>query len=82
MSVASYLLMSMVNGINPGGRRERDMKEEIQATSNFEPEIYCLVCQHMEWDDEERRCANFDGANCPLTIRRVLAGLDMSCLVV
>lgn len=58
------------------------MKDEQPSAEGFEPEIYCLVCQHMEWDDEARRCVNFDGEQCPLTIRRVLEGCEISCLVV
>jgi hypothetical protein len=55
---------------------------ESAANQKFEPEIYCLRCQHMEWDEEAKRCANFDLELCPLAIRRVLAGLEMNCLVV
>ena len=58
------------------------MESQALETETYQPEIYCLVCQHMEWDDEARRCANFDGPDCPLTIRRVLAGFDCGCLVV
>ena len=58
------------------------MERSIQSTEEFQPEIYCLVCQNMEWDGEKRRCANFDKPNCPLTIRCVLAGCEMKCLVI
>jgi hypothetical protein len=58
------------------------MESKTQPAETFEPEIYCLVCQRMEWDDESKRCVNFDGAECPLTIRRVLAGFDMNCMVI
>ncbi len=58
------------------------MEQTAVPKERFEPELYCLRCQGMEWDDEARRCVNFDGPNCPLGIRRLLAGLKVSCLVV
>lgn len=48
----------------------------------FEPELYCLRCQLMEWDEEQRACTNFDTGICPLAIRKVLADLPYNCLVV
>lgn len=48
----------------------------------FEPELYCLRCQLMEWDEEQRACANFDTGMCPLVIRKVLADFSYNCLVV
>ncbi|MFH1058257.1 MAG: hypothetical protein V1797_06185 [Pseudomonadota bacterium] len=58
------------------------MEKTAVTREKFEPELYCLRCQGMEWDDETRRCANFNGPRCPLTIRSVLADLKVSCLVV
>ncbi len=58
------------------------MEAKDQARTQFEPEIYCLRCQMLEWDEEARRCANFDSEICPLDIRRVLAGLQVECLVI
>lgn len=58
------------------------MEAKPTASEIFQPEIYCLVCQNMLWDDTTRRCSNFDGPDCPLTIRRVLAGMDCGCVVV
>ena len=58
------------------------MAKEVRSGEEFQPEVYCLVCNKMEWDDETRRCANFDEPGCPLTIRRVLADHEMKCLVI
>lgn len=58
------------------------MKPKTTAAENFQPEMYCLVCQHMEWDEEARRCANFDGEKCPLAIRKILESCELTCLVV
>ncbi len=58
------------------------MAKELHAGETFQPEIYCLVCQKMEWDEEARRCVNFDTPGCPLTIRRLLADCEMNCLVI
>lgn len=57
------------------------MERAKTHSEKFEPELYCLRCQGMEWDEEARRCANFLGARCPLSIRGLLAGLEMNCLV-
>ncbi len=51
-------------------------------SAKFEPEFYCLSCRLLEWDDQERCCRNFESNVCPLTIRRVLAGMHYRCLVV
>lgn len=48
----------------------------------YEPEVYCLRCHMLEWDDEQRCCANFHDENCPLGIRQVLAELEVDCLVI
>jgi hypothetical protein len=61
---------------------EWSMEKVIQNQEEFQPEVYCLVCQSMEWDGEKRRCANFDKPGCPLSIKRVLAGCEMNCLVI
>lgn len=58
------------------------MDQPTRHEEEFQPELYCLSCQRMEWDERERRCANFDGPRCPLSIRRLLAGIEMRCLVV
>lgn len=57
------------------------MKEQAETSPAFEPELYCLRCDEMEWDEEARRCVNFDGERCPLSIRRLLSGLEMRCMV-
>lgn len=57
-------------------------RAKITAETKFEPELYCLRCQHMDWDDDNRRCANFQQPSCPLDIRALLASLHMHCLVV
>lgn len=48
----------------------------------FEPEVYCLRCQYMQWNEEQRVCDNFEAAQCPLLIRSLLADFEVSCLVV
>jgi hypothetical protein len=48
----------------------------------FEPELYCLRCRLLEWDEEERACLNFESPACPLSFRKVLDGLSLSFLVV
>lgn len=58
------------------------MQESIQPEEKFEPELFCLRCPAMEWDEQARQCANFGDQACPLFIRQVLAGLQISCLVV
>jgi len=58
------------------------MEERLHTASEFQPELFCLRCQSIEWDETEHRCANFEGPNCPLSIKSLLAGLEMSCLVV
>ncbi len=58
------------------------METKDTAREAFQPEMYCLICQNMEWDENRRRCVNFDSEKCPLTIRKVLAGCELSCLVV
>ena len=58
------------------------MKEMPQPPVKFEPELYCLRCQCMEWDEQTRRCTNFEDSACPLFIRQVLAGVELTCLVV
>ena len=58
------------------------MPEPAQTEEKFEPELYCLRCQSMEWDEQARQCANFGDAVCPLFIRRILAGFELTCLVV
>ncbi len=59
------------------------MKQQTQPETNkFVPELYCLRCQLMEWDEEERACTNFETGVCPLVIRKVLAKLSYNCLVV
>jgi hypothetical protein len=59
------------------------MEDKTQTEiKRFEPELYCLRCQLMEWDEEQRTCTNFDSGICPLAIRKVLADLSYNCLVV
>ncbi len=58
------------------------MENEEKEIMGFEPEIYCLTCRLMDWDQEKKTCANFDTQDCPLVIRRVLQKLNVSCLVV
>ncbi len=58
------------------------MDSQIEGTEKFEPELFCLRCRFLEWDEEARRCANFDHEPCPLFIRQVLAGMEMNCWVV
>ena len=58
------------------------MEKASTLPQKFQPELYCLRCQRMEWDDEARCCANFQGPRCPLTICTLLAGLQLQCLVV
>ncbi len=48
----------------------------------FEPEVYCLRCQYMEWNDMKRKCSNFEQPQCPLLIKNILADFEVSCLVV
>jgi hypothetical protein len=57
------------------------MENKALRQESYEPEIYCLVCQKMEWDEENRRCANFNGPDCPLAIRQVLADFEQNCVV-
>ena len=58
------------------------MKEETPTVEQFEPEPYCLRCEQLEWDEDNRSCVNFDGPRCPLFIRGVLAGFEYRCVVV
>jgi hypothetical protein len=58
------------------------MEQNALDYKPFEPEIYCLRCQRMEWDENKRRCANFNQARCPLRIKDILAGFPLQCLVV
>ncbi|KMY68184.1 hypothetical protein AAU61_00130 [Desulfocarbo indianensis] len=58
-----------------------EVKTQPQV-KKFEPELYCLRCQLMEWDEDKRACANFEIGGCPLAIRKVLADLSYNCLVV
>jgi hypothetical protein len=58
------------------------MKENALDFKIFEPELYCLRCQYMEWDEGRRCCANFDKTPCPLSIKELLADLQVKCLVV
>lgn len=58
------------------------MEKSPRPAERFEPEVYCLRCLSMEWDEETRSCANFNGPRCPLSIRQVLAGLQFTCVVV
>jgi len=59
------------------------MKKQASVEAvNFEPELFCLRCDQMEWDEETRRCENFDGPRCPLFIRGLLAGIEVRCVVV
>ena len=58
------------------------MEQTTLEFKPFEPEMYCLRCQNMEWDEQKRCCANFDKSACPLSIRDLLADLKVSCLVV
>lgn len=58
------------------------MKDQNVQVQNFEPELYCLRCEQMEWDDQARRCQNFDGPRCPLFIRSLLADIEVRCVVV
>lgn len=57
-------------------------KQALVEAANFEPELYCLRCDQMEWDEDTRRCENFDGPRCPLFIRALLADMKVSCVVV
>ncbi|MCB2189255.1 MAG: hypothetical protein KQJ78_22790 [Deltaproteobacteria bacterium] len=57
-------------------------KIEKPSAEKFEPELYCLRCEELTWDEESRRCANFDGPLCPITLRHLLAGLEITYLVV
>jgi hypothetical protein len=54
----------------------------LSKAKKFEPELYCLRCQLMEWDEDQRSCTNFETGVCPLAIRKVLADLSYNCLVV
>jgi hypothetical protein len=58
------------------------MEQNALDCKPFEPEMYCLRCQRMEWDEHKRRCANFNKAFCPLSIKDILAGFSLKCLVV
>lgn len=58
------------------------MEKTSRAAENFEPELYCLRCQRMDWDEDARRCINFDTPRCPLDIRNLLAGIEVTCLVI
>ena len=58
------------------------MEKQDKSTAEFEPEIYCLVCRLMDWDEEKKCCLNYGAPDCPLNIRRVLGKLNVSCLVV
>ena len=58
------------------------MENQDKSAVEFEPEIYCLVCRMMEWDEEKKICLNYDAPECPLSIRSVLGKLNVSCLVV
>lgn len=58
------------------------MEQIVEPRRPFEPELFCLRCQCMEWDERTRRCANFDGPSCPLGIKSLLEDLKVQCLVV
>lgn len=58
------------------------MEKTARPAEKFEPEVYCLRCLSMEWDDEARACVNFNGPRCPLDIRQILASLQVTCVVV
>ena len=58
------------------------MENPTAPEDKFEPEFYCLRCQLMEWDPEKRQCTNFGEVVCPLSIRQLLAGIKLNCLVV
>ncbi len=58
------------------------MEKMVISREKFEPELYCLRCQRMEWDDDAHRCANFQAPCCPLGIRLLLKGMEVSCVVV
>jgi hypothetical protein len=58
------------------------MEKGLAQNEKFEPEMFCLRCQRMEWDEDARACANFQGPSCPLAIRSLLQGLELSCMVV
>jgi hypothetical protein len=58
------------------------MEQNALNFKMFEPEMYCLRCRHMEWDEIRRCCANFDRPLCPLSIKEVLSDLQVKCLVI
>lgn len=58
------------------------MKQNTLDLKIFEPEVYCLRCQHMEWNDQKRKCSNYEQPICPLLIKSILADFEVSCLVV
>jgi hypothetical protein len=58
------------------------MEHNNLELNNFQPETYCLRCQHMQWDEGRRCCANFCQRDCPLPIKSLLAGLEVTCMVV
>ena len=58
------------------------MEQNTLDWKTFEPEVYCLRCQHMEWSERKRACANFQQPQCPLLIKNILADYKVSCLVI
>jgi hypothetical protein len=72
-------------GERVGGREAREflpMEDQVAPAEEYQPEFYCLRCQLMEWDPERRQCTNFGQATCPLSIRQLLAGIHLNCMVV
>lgn len=58
------------------------MEQHTLELKVFEPEVYCLRCQHMEWNEYKRKCINFEQPQCPLLIKNILADFKLSCLVI
>jgi hypothetical protein len=58
------------------------MERNNLELDKFQPETYCLRCRHMQWDEQRRCCANFWRRACPLPIKGLLAGLEVTCMVI
>ena len=55
----------------------------MQGVENqqFQPHPYCVVCEHMCWDEQNEACSNFGKGVCPLQITQVLEKLKLVCMV-
>ncbi len=58
-------------------------RQQMQGVENqqFQPHPYCVVCEHMCWDEQNEACSNFGKGVCPLQITQVLEKLKLVCMV-